>query len=132
MISPNPDQERPKVVEPERWTASMELRFEAEVRAFGEVLSQQAVECLPIDGSAYRWFTQWPTLMVDPINQGSATRRARNWNPTMYEQRVRFILEVQQRTFSFAERGANAGRFDTLCPRGEGLSPAPGGGHACS
>ena len=27
-----------------------------------------------------------------------------DWNQsTMYEQRVRFILEVQQRTFSFAE-----------------------------
>ena len=40
-----------------------------------------------------------------------------DWNQsTMYEQRVRFILEVQQRTFSFAEScsaTASAGPRDT-------------------
>ena len=41
-----------------------------------------------------------------------------DWNQsTMYEQRVRFILEVQQRTFSFAESfvgaTASAGPPDT-------------------
>ena len=61
-----------------------------------------------------------------------------DWNQsTMYEQRVRFILEVQQRTFSFAEscrRWHQQGRriqvVDTV-PRGgirgtpRPLSPAP-------
>ena len=41
-----------------------------------------------------------------------------DWNQsTMYEQRVRFILEVQQRTFSFAEScrrySISRGRPDT-------------------
>ena len=39
-----------------------------------------------------------------------------DWNQsTMYEQRVRFILEVQQRTFSFAEScGTCQRQWDTL------------------
>ena len=62
-----------------------------------------------------------------------------DWNQsTMYEQRVRFILEVQQRTFSFAEscrrysisRARRIQVVDTV-PRGgirgtpRPLSPAP-------
>ena len=62
-----------------------------------------------------------------------------DWNQsTMYEQRVRFILEVQQRTFSFAEScrrysisRAAGYKWWTTVPRGgirgtpRPLSPAP-------
>ena len=49
-----------------------------------------------------------------------------DWNQsTMYEQRVRFILEVQQRTFSFAESCRRYGDGVPLTVEGGGSGESP-------